>query len=189
MLDLHGLFRARTFGDREAGPLPLYAPDGVVQRLQAVEDFDREAILEVFGWRVLPSEDPYELGPWSLRSWPLPHFVPNVGVRLATDGLTVAYTGDTGPDPCLVDLAREADLLIAEATDRRQRPGAPPANPGPGMHLTAREAGEAAQAAGARRLLLTHFWPGKNRESARTEATEVFDGEVLLADEELRISL
>jgi ribonuclease BN (tRNA processing enzyme) len=189
MLDLHGLFRARTFGDPEAGSLPLYAPDGVVQRLRDVEDFDRETILEVFRWRVLPSEDPYELGPWSLHSWSLPHFVPDVGVRLVTDGLIVAYTGDTGPDPCLVDLARAADLFIAEATERRQRRGAPPADRAPAMHLTAREAGEAAQAAGARRLLLTHFWPGKDRESARMEAIEVFDGEVLLADEGLRIGL
>jgi ribonuclease BN (tRNA processing enzyme) len=189
MLDLHGLFRARWFGDREAESLPLYAPDGVVQRLQALEEDDQAAILEVFRWRVLPSEDPYELGPWSLRSWALPHFVPNVGVRLATDGLTVAYTGDTGPHPRLVDLAREADLFIAEATDRRQRVDTPPANPGSGMHLTAREAGKAAQAAGAKRLLLAHFWPGNDRESSRTEATEVFDGEVLLADEELRIDL
>jgi ribonuclease BN (tRNA processing enzyme) len=189
MLDLHGLFRARWFGDREDVPLPLYAPDGVVQRLQSLEEDDQEAVLEVFRWRVLPREDPYELGPWSLRSWLLPHFVPNAGVRLTTDGLTVAFTGDTGPHPRLIDLAYRADLFIAEATDRRQRVDTPPANLGSRMHLTAHEAGEAAQAAGARRLLLTHFRPGSDREASRAEATEVFDGEVLLADEGLRIAL
>lgn len=189
MLDLHGLFRARWFGDREAEPLPLYAPDGVVQQLQALEEDDQEAILKVFSWRVLPRKDPYQLGPWSLRSCTLPHFVPNAGVRLATDELTVAYTGDTGPDPSLIDLAREADLFIAEASDRRQRADTLPAEPESGMHLTAREAGKVAQTAGARRLLLTHFWPGNDRETSRNEATKVFDGEVLLADEELSIGL
>jgi ribonuclease BN (tRNA processing enzyme) len=188
MVDLHGLFRARWFGDRDADPLPLYAPDGVVQRLQSLEEDDQEAILRVFSWHRLPADQPYALGPWLLRSWWLPHFVPNAGVRLTAEGLTVAYTGDTGPDPHLRDLAHEADLFIAEASDRRRSSDAP-ASPGARMHLTAHDAGTAAQAAGARRLLLTHFWPGNDREASRREAAAVFDGEVLLADEGLRIDL
>ena len=51
------------------------------------------------------------------------------------------------------------------------------------MNLTAREAGEAAAAAGARRLMLTHFWPGNDRERARAAAAEAFAGEILIADE------
>lgn len=189
MLDLHGLFRARWFGDRDADPIPLYAPDGVVQRLQGLEDDDKGAILEVFNLHRLPDERPYDVGPFELRSWSLRHFVPNAGVRLTADGLTVAYTGDTGPDPSIAELAHDADLFIAEASDRRQRTGTPAAGPGQRMHLTAHDAGEAAQAAGAKRLLLTHFWPGNDREASRTEAIAVFDGEVLVADEGMRISL
>lgn len=75
MLDLHGLFRARWFGDRDADPIPLYAPDGVVQRLQGLEEDDEGAILEVFDWHPLPVERPYDLGPFQLRSRSLPHFV------------------------------------------------------------------------------------------------------------------
>ena len=190
MLDLHGLFRARWFGDRDADPIPLYAPDGVVQRLQGLEEEDDEgAILEVFDWHPLPVERAYDVGPFELRSRSLPHFVPNAGVRLTADGLTVAYTGDTGPDPGIAELAHVADLFIAEASDRRQRTDTPPAAGGQRMHLSAHDAGAAAQAAGAKRLLLTHFWPGNDREASRVEATAVFDGEVLVADEGSRISL
>jgi ribonuclease BN (tRNA processing enzyme) len=53
--------------------------------------------------------------------------------------------------------------------------------------LTAREAGEYAQAAGARRLLLTHFWPGIDRDASLRQAAETFDGELLAADEDLVI--
>jgi len=56
----------------------------------------------------------------------LPHYTVNVGVRLNGPGLTIAYTGDTGPDPALADLGRDADLFIVDATDRHpaaQRPG------------------------------------------------------------------
>lgn len=189
MLDLHGLFRARWFGDRDADQIPLYAPDGVVQRLQGLEEDDADAILQVFDWHPLPDERPYAVGPFELRSWSLPHFVPNAGVRLTADTLTIAYTGDTGPDPSLAELARDADLFIAESSDRHQRTDTPAAGYGQRMHLSAHDAGKAAQAGGAKRLLLTHFWPGNDREASRTEAAAVFDGEILIADEGLRISL
>src|SRR5688500_9298481 len=40
MLDLHGLFRARSFGAPEAPPLPLFTPEGIVERLKALEEDD-----------------------------------------------------------------------------------------------------------------------------------------------------
>jgi len=49
------------------------------------------------------------------------------------------------------------------------------------MNLTAREAGEAAAAAGARKLMLTHFWPGNDRDRSRAAAAEAFPGEILTA--------
>jgi ribonuclease BN (tRNA processing enzyme) len=51
------------------------------------------------------------------------------------------------------------------------------------LNLTSREAGEAAAAAAADRLMLTHFWPGNDRDRSRAAAAAVFSGEVLLADE------
>ncbi|GAA2756192.1 hypothetical protein GCM10009872_15520 [Actinopolymorpha rutila] len=46
----------------------------------------------------------------------LPHWLPNAGERLTAAGTTLAYTGDTGPDPEVVALARDVDVLLAEAT-------------------------------------------------------------------------
>jgi ribonuclease BN (tRNA processing enzyme) len=61
----------------------------------------------------------------------------------------LAYSGDTGPTPALVELARDADIFLCEAT--LNKPEGEPHG-----HLTAEEAREIAAAAGARRLLLTH---------------------------------
>jgi len=188
MLDLHGLFRARWFGRREAPAIPLYAPEGVLARVAGLEEDDAAAVLRVFDWHPLPAA-PYQVAPFRLESWALPHFVPNSGVRLTAPGLTVAYTGDTGPDAALAQLGRDADLYIVEATSRNQRATTPESPAGSGMHLTAREAGEAAAAASARRLLLTHFWPGNDRERSRAEAAVAFAGEVLVADEGLEVML
>jgi ribonuclease BN (tRNA processing enzyme) len=82
----------------------------------------------------------------------------------------------------LAELGRDAELFIVDATDRYQHAGHPPRGQ-PAMNLTAREAGEAATAAGADKLMLTHFWPGNDRNRSRAAAAEAFAGEILIADE------
>lgn len=188
MIDLHGLFRARWFGSRGSPAIPLYAPPGVLERVAALEDDGNDAVRKVFDWYEIPA-DTQQLGPFTLQTLPLPHFVPNVGIRLSCAEFTVAYTGDTGPDPALAELGRTADLFIVEATSRNQQPGTPLAPPGPQLDMSARDAGAAAAAAGAGRLMLTHFWPGNDREQSRREAAHVFSGEILLADDGLVVPL
>jgi ribonuclease BN (tRNA processing enzyme) len=188
MLDLHGLLRARWFGRRGAGAIPLFAPGEVLDRLVQLEDGEAGPVHQVFGWQPLPSR-PLQVGPFRLDSMALPHYVPNAGVRLSAPGLTVAYTGDTGPDPALARLGEGADLFVVDATGRDQQPGRPPAPPGRPMNMTAGQAGAAAAAAGARRLLLTHFWPGNDRGAAGAEAAAYFGGEILLATDGLHIPL
>lgn len=185
LVDVHALFRARWFGRRGATKLPLYAPASAVAVLAALEG-DEDALHEVFDVHDLPG-GPYRVGPFLLQAWALPHYVPNVGVRLSAPGLAVAYTGDTAPDPTLADLGRNADLFIVDATDRHQRPGVPAAEVE--LDLTAAQAGAAAAAAGARRLLLTHFWPGNDRDASAVAAAAVFPGQILIAEEDLVIIL
>jgi len=188
MIDLHGLFRARRFGRRHAMAIPLYAPPGVLERVAMLEEDDADAVRQVFDMHEIP-RGAEELGPFRLETYALPHFVPNVGVRLTCPEFTLAYTGDTGPDPALADLGRDADLFIIEATSRDQQPATPPSPAGQRLQLTARDAAAAATNAGARRILLTHFWPGNDREQSRAEAASVFSGEILLADEGLVVPL
>lgn len=188
MVDVHGLFRARWFGHRDAPPLPLYATPKVWDVLTTLEDGDDTGLRHVFDPHVLPGA-PYRLGPFELSSVSLPHFVPNAGVRLAAPDLVVAYTGDTGPDPALVDLGRDADLYVMEATGRDQQPGTPPAAAGPRLHLRANEAGDAASGAHAHRLLLTHFWPGNDRLQSAEAAASAYGGEVVVARDGLVVEL
>jgi len=188
MIDLHGLLRARWFGRRGAPPIPLYAPEPVLARLTGLEDDGPDVVRRVFEWHPLPSAA-RAAGPFRLETWALPHYLPNAGIRLSAPGLTVAYTGDTGADPALAELGRDADLYVVDATDRWQRPDGRAVSHGPSLNLTAREAGEAAAAAGARRLMLTHFWPDNDREASRTAAAAAFGGEILLAGEGLELPL
>jgi ribonuclease BN (tRNA processing enzyme) len=71
------------------------------------------------------------------------------GLRVSNHSSTLAYSGDTGPSPGLVELAREADLFLCEATLKEPEP----AERG---HLSEDEALEAFRASGARRLVVIH---------------------------------
>jgi ribonuclease BN (tRNA processing enzyme) len=71
------------------------------------------------------------------------------GMRVTNHNSTLAYSGDTGPSPQLVELAREADVFLCEATLRE----AEPAERG---HLSEAEAVDAFRASGARRLVVIH---------------------------------
>lgn len=186
MVDLHGLFRARWFGRRDAPRIALYAPKPVLGKLVALEDPQAADYLRaVFDWSPLPAA-PYPVGRFMLESVALLHHVPTAGVRLTAPGLTIAYTGDTGPDPALVDLGRDVDVYIVDATHPTPPP---PASGQPRFLLSAAEAGEVAAAARARRLLLTHFWPDTDRELAVSEARRLFAGEIYQSSEGAVIEL
>jgi ribonuclease BN (tRNA processing enzyme) len=181
MADLHALMRARWFGRRAAPAIPLFAPASVTARLIEEEDGDDSAVRHVFDWHPIPAR-PQRAGPFRLDSTTVPHYVPSAGVRLSAPALAVAYTGDTGPDPALAELGRDCDLYVVDATTRNQQPAAPRAL-GVELNLTDREAGRIAAAAGAGRLMLTHFWPGNDREASKQAAASEFGEEILIASE------
>ncbi|MBB5790325.1 MBL fold metallo-hydrolase [Jiangella mangrovi] len=70
-----------------------------------------------------------------------------------TDGrASLVYSGDAGLTGGLVEHCKDADLVLLEATYTRDLP----AHEAP-RHLSARDAGELAQRAGADRLVLCHL--------------------------------
>ncbi|GAA3158915.1 MULTISPECIES: MBL fold metallo-hydrolase [Nonomuraea] len=174
--DLNPLLRARTMLENPAAPLPVYAPPGA---LDAVLALDRPGVLT--GSYVLRDVVP-DIGPFRVRTRLLPHSVPNVGIRLTAGGQVLVYTGDSGPSPDRVELARDADLLLAEATYVDQVPK--------GSLLTsARQAGRQAREAAARHLLLTHLQPGTAPAAARAAAATAYDGEIGVATSGLVIDV
>lgn len=94
-------------------------------------------------------------------------------------GKRIAFVIDTAPCPNAEALARDADLLVCEATFMEQHRDEAVVS----RHLTARQAAALARAAGARRLVLTHF--SQRYESLaplKDEAAAVFPGVTLAYD-------
>lgn len=175
-VDVSALARVRYYSDKP--PIPLYCPPGVVDVLRALEP--RPDPATVFDVQDLATAT--AVGPFDLTTVDLPHYVTNLGVRLSGPSVTIAYTGDSGPTDALRKLSDGADLFIADATLQ-----GPPPRTEPRYLMTAEEA--ATYATGARRLLLTHFWPGSDRSVSLAEASAVYGGEVLVADEGLVVHL
>jgi ribonuclease BN (tRNA processing enzyme) len=173
--DLHPLLRARVLG--AAAPpraLPVHALPGAVDRVLALDEprtLEGASAVSEF-----TAGESFEVGPFRVDTWPLPHYVPNAGMRLTAGGKVLAYTGDTGPSSAIVELARDADLFLAEASFPEQVPETAARD-----LSSARQAGEAATAAGAGRLLLTHLLPGTVPGQAEDAARRAYRGEVTVA--------
>ncbi len=89
----------------------------------------------------------------------------------------LVYTADTGIYEGLTEIAKGADLLLAEATLQDAHLGLS------NDHLTARQAGALAKEAGAKRLALTHIWPTYDRTVSLAQAKASGYDEVEIAKE------
>lgn len=172
--DLNPLLRARALAERRAPRLPVHAPPGA---LTAVLALDRPGMLDdAFELREFVPGSAFSAGPFSVSTWLLPHWLPNAGLRLAAAGTSLAYTGDTGPSPDLAALARDAGLLIADASYPDQVP-----DDSARFLSSARQAGQLAATAGAGALMLTHLMPGTGADAAMSAAAAGYDGDITVA--------
>jgi ribonuclease BN (tRNA processing enzyme) len=180
--DLHPLLRARALQDEPAAPLPVFAPPSALDRVLAL---DRPGMLdEAYRLHDFVPGTNFEVGPFRVETRALPHFVLSAGLRLRAGARVVAYTGDTGPSADIAKLARDADLLIAEAS----YPEHVPLNSAPFLS-SARQAGADATRAGARSLLLTHLMAGSDPDASVRAARQAYRGPIEVASPGLVIDL
>jgi ribonuclease BN (tRNA processing enzyme) len=180
--DLNPLLRSRALDDDPPSALPVFAPPGA---LDAVLALDRPGMLDTcyLLHEFVPGAR-FEIGPYAVATRSLPHWVPNAGIRLTAGGRRLAYTGDTGPCPDITDLARDADVFIAEATYAEEVP-----EHSAKYLSSARQAGRYAAQAHVSRLLLTHLWPGSDPRDSVNAARRAYDGDITVADSGLVIDL
>lgn len=104
------------------------------------------------------------------------HAVPTLAFRIESLGKSICYSADTTYCPSVVELARNVDLLVHEATFLEDQLNIAQLT----KHSTARMAGRAGKEAHAKRLALFHIPPpNEHREKEfRSEAMEAYGGEV-----------
>lgn len=188
--DLVALAYHRTFPER-LPPLPLLAPlgfAGVMAGLDAVWGIPtlaelRRPLTDAFDLAEVRPGATTEVAGLALQTEPGVHPVPVLCTRWPDVGL--AYTADTGYSEGLVRWAADVPVLLAEATyvesTARDLDGH--------GHLTGTLAGRLAAAAGAGRLVLTHFADRSRAAEAAAEARAVFTGPIATARPGLAIPL
>ena len=181
--DLNPLLRARALGEARPAALPVHTLPGAVDAVLALDN--PRMLADAYALRDFSAGDRFEVGPFQVDTWALPHFVPNAGLRLTADGRVLAYTGDTGPSADIAVMARDADVLLAEATFPDHMPSAHDAR----FLSTARQAGQNAARADAKRLVLTHLWPGTDPAAARVAARRAYRGDLDIAASGMIIDL
>jgi ribonuclease BN (tRNA processing enzyme) len=122
--------------------------------------------------------------------------------RFDTSDRSVVFSGDTRKTDGLIELARGVDVLVCEAQylpgirGLAERLAADPSrvqaiyNSISGNALSVEQAGEVAQAAGVKTLVLNHFVPGDDSvpdDVWRDSAAKAFSGEIIVGKDLLEI--
>ena len=143
-------------------------------------------MMELYLWRtwpgfypvifqVIPEEELFvavDTPDLRLLTSPVEHLIPTIGLRAEFKQGVVVYSCDTEPSPVVVRLAQSADILIHEATGESVG------------HTSPRQAGQVAQDAGAKMLVLIHYPSnGKDVEELVQAARQSFGGKVLPASD------
>ncbi|MQA16606.1 MAG: MBL fold metallo-hydrolase [Pseudonocardiaceae bacterium] len=158
--------------------LPLHAPTEAPTRLAAASatsaaELATTDLFDVFDFRPLGPRT-IHIGGFEIAAAGVEHPCESYALRVSHGGRCLVYTGDTGPCALLAEFAAGTDLLLAEASwlHDEHKPL--------GLHLSGRQAGELAAAAGAYRLLLTHIPPWTDARAIHDEACSAYDGPVEL---------
>jgi ribonuclease BN (tRNA processing enzyme) len=186
ILDVFPFYHGLAYSRDSRGPrgIPVHAPAGAEDHLRRLlTPGVGDAFCAYLNFRVISDQSEIELGDIQLRFARSRHPIETMAIRAEVDGRVLVYTADTGPSPAVTDLARGADVLIAEASLHDPDPDLAD------VHMTAEEAGAMAAEAGAGMLVLTHISPGLDLEESVAQARRRYDGEVVLAVDNLRLTV
>lgn len=164
-LDIYPLNVALRYGPVKAR-IPVYAPprtQEILDRLMTGEPDDK--LGATFDFHEVDAGRTVEVGGVRLSFLRTDHPGHTLAVRADSASGSLTYSADNGPGVDLAPFARGSGLFLCEATYQNAQKGAP-------VHLTAREAAEAAVRAGARQLILTHLWPPFDPQVSLDEARE-----------------
>jgi len=126
--------------------------------------------------------DMKEFDDFKVESLPVEHNPESIAFRITSPGgISMVYSGDTDFSENLVTLSKNADLLICESAlpDELKVKG----------HLTPSLAGEIADRANVRKLVLTHFYPECDQVDIENQCRKTYSGPLLLAEDLMQINL
>jgi len=146
---------------------PVYAPAGLRDHTYAPDS-------PTLAWNDVAGGETVSVGTMTFTFSRTDHGPETLGMRVDAGGRSFGYSADTGPGWSFEALGPGLDLALCEAT-------IPIEEEGTLQHLSARQAGSSAKAAGAARLVLTHLWATLDSGQSRREGSAAFGAPVEVA--------
>ncbi|MEP7056040.1 MAG: MBL fold metallo-hydrolase [Actinomycetota bacterium] len=173
-LDLYPFILAR-WGRGESAATPKFRLIGPPDFLAHAEQLEGAGSFEwIAKWEPLEPGKSAHFGDITLDTLPMRHGVPTLGMRFSAGDKVISYSADTAPCAELTEIAKDADVFVCEAWFGGDDESSED-------HLNAREAGEHAERAGAKSLVLTHVWYENDLDAACLAAKSAYAGPVTAA--------
>jgi len=151
--------------------IPLYAP------ADPVETFEKIQFKDAFILNVLKESTTINFGGMKISFRLMSHPIETYGVIVQKDAKKFVYSSDTRYCNNIVEMSKDADLLLCECgVMERDRTDDT-------YHLSGIEVGQIAKLSNAKKVLITHLWPGYNFDEVLNEVKTEFDGNVEIARE------
>lgn len=119
---------------------------------------------------------PLSIGPFQIKFLLTNHPVICYAMRLEADGKTLVYTADTSFKEELVSFSKEVDILLCECNFYGNQDGT---NAG---HMTSLDAGDLADRAKVKHLILTHLPHYGTLVDLKEEASQKYKGRISIAE-------
>jgi ribonuclease BN (tRNA processing enzyme) len=180
--DLVGLAYHRLFPNRMP-QLPIYAPEPLLRVLDLLDAAFgipslpnlRKPLNIAFAPHVVKPGDAFEIAGTRIETLVTRHPIPTMAIKIPAAGFV--FTADGAMSPQLVEFARGARCLLAEAT----YPDAVGRDLVSHGHITAGQAGALARDAGVGSLILTHLSSVDDEDASLRAAQSEFAGDIHLA--------
>jgi len=178
------LFGSRYHEEPRTKDLPIIAGPGFKKFFDGVmEAFKRWLVPATYKIEIIEQdEETCTYGGLCVTSKKVNHIEISRGYRVKdSSDVVVAISGDTDYCENMVELGKEADLMILECSFPEDMKCA--------GHLTPRLAGKLASKAACKNLCLTHFYPPCNLEEVRKICRAEYRGELFLAEDLMAFDL
>jgi ribonuclease BN (tRNA processing enzyme) len=187
--ELASFLFSRKYSSSENKPLTLTIVAGqgfksFFEHLQAA--YDNHLSQPDGGLRIIELNttymDRHAFPTFTVTSMPVMHRPESLAYRITdAHGRHMVYSGDTDVCDGLKAIAADADLMICESAfpDGQKANG----------HLTPSLAGQIAQSAGVKRLVLTHFYPACETVDIENQCRNTYNGALVLARDRMTLIL
>lgn len=165
-------------------PLVVYGPRGLKEYYKKICDLYKGTLYtDAYEIKVEEIENTtIDIDDFKIHAKTLEHHDGSMGYRIVSpEGKTAVYSGDTDYCNEIIDLSKNADLLIIECSfpGEIKMPG----------HLSPKEVGIVARTANAKKLVLVHMYPVCDQHDLIKPCKKEFSGEVLLGEDLMEFKL